>query len=432
LPTRSEARRGELSVRCEGISKSYRIGGAPRYRSLRESLMQSVSGGGRGAAETIWALRDVSFEIRRAEVIGVIGRNGAGKSTLLKLLSRITRPTKGRVTVHGRVGSLLEVGTGFHPELTGRENIYLNGAILGMRRREIDEKFERIIAFAEVEKFLDTPTKHYSSGMYMRLAFSVAAHLDPEILLVDEVLAVGDAAFQKKCLGRMSEIAGEGRTIFLVSHNMSAIMRLCDRVMWLEGGCIRDIGEPARVVGEYLTGGVVDAARATFEPPIGLPGRMPVWIHALEIGGSDGRARGPFSTSACLRIAIEWECSQSLYKPRVGFILSTSEGVDVLTALDATGWNVERVDAGRYRSRCEIPGGLLNSGEYLLELGADSPQRQDFDANRTGPIARFELEEGESLPNKYYGQHGCTDGRWDGVLLLDVPWTCERLDVKGA
>jgi lipopolysaccharide transport system ATP-binding protein len=203
--------------------------------------------------DTIWALRDVSFEVRRGEVLGIIGRNGAGKSTLLKILSRITEPTEGRAVVHGRVGSLLEVGTGFHPELTGRENVYLNGAILGMRKAEIERKFDEIVAFAEIEKFLDTPVKRYSSGMYVRLAFAVAAHLEPEILLVDEVLAVGDVAFQKKCLAKMEGVACEGRTVLFVSHNMPAVKALCSEGIWLNEGEIRMVGTAARTVERYLS-----------------------------------------------------------------------------------------------------------------------------------------------------------------------------------
>ena len=230
----------DIAIRAANLSKLYHIGrgqGKAGYRTLRESMMDWAKtplrwfnrDGREAADDTIWALKDVSFEVKRGEVVGIIGRNGAGKSTLLKILSRITDPTEGTVDLYGRVGSLLEVGTGFHPELTGRENIYLNGAILGMKRTDIIRKFDEIVDFAEIEKFLDTPVKHYSSGMYVRLAFAVAAHLDPEILLVDEVLAVGDAAFQKKCLGKMGEVAKTGRTVFFVSHNMAAVENLCKR-----------------------------------------------------------------------------------------------------------------------------------------------------------------------------------------------------------
>jgi len=246
----------DIAIRVEHLSKRYRIG-AQRHDTLRDAIVHTFKRGNARTSsrhdDTIWALRDVSFEVKRGEVVGIIGRNGAGKSTLLKILSRITEPTSGRAEIHGRVGSLLEVGTGFHPELTGRENIYLNGAILGMRKAEIDRKFDEIVAFAEIEKFLDTPVKHYSSGMYVRLAFAVAAHLDPEILLVDEVLAVGDAAFQKKCLGKMGDVASEGRTVLFVSHNMAAIQSLCNWGLLLNDGWATESGSIDEVVKAYLT-----------------------------------------------------------------------------------------------------------------------------------------------------------------------------------
>lgn len=259
----------EVAIRVENLSKQYRIGRRERYWTLRDTLTDAMYAPFRrirsafqpsslpasqppNGDDTIWALRTVSFDVKHGEVLGIIGRNGAGKSTLLKVLSRITEPTEGVAEIQGRVGSLLEVGTGFHPELTGRENIYLNGAILGMRRAEIQRKFDEIVAFAEVEKFIDTPIKHYSSGMYLRLAFAVAAHLEPDILLVDEVLAVGDAAFQKKCLGKMGDVAKEGRTVLFVSHNMAAVLSLCSRVALLDWGRLVQQGSPQEVVRHYL------------------------------------------------------------------------------------------------------------------------------------------------------------------------------------
>ena len=252
------------AIVVDAVSKRYRLGQRERYRALRDTLADALRAPVRGALrvlkgtpatkdgpEQLWALRDVSFEVAQGEVIGIVGRNGAGKSTLLKILSRITAPTEGHVTIHGLVGSLLEVGTGFHPELTGRENVFLNGAILGMRRRDIERKFDEIVAFAEVDRFIDTPVKHYSSGMQMRLAFAVAAHLDPEVLIVDEVLAVGDAAFQQKCLGKVGEVTRSGRTVLLVSHQLNQVRRLCTRVVWLDGGCIRQLGPTAGVVSAY-------------------------------------------------------------------------------------------------------------------------------------------------------------------------------------
>jgi len=268
----------DMMIKAEGLGKKYLIGHQTqkgRYETVRDVAVRNIKKSVRLAKdmlkgktiilgdsiEEVWALRDISFEITRGEVIGVIGRNGAGKSTLLKVLSRITEPSAGRVTIQGRVASLLEVGTGFHPELTGRENIFLNGAILGMSRKEILNKFDEIVEFAEVDKFLDTPVKRYSSGMYVRLAFAVAAHLEPEILLVDEVLAVGDSAFQKKCLGKMGDVARGGRTVLFVSHNMNAIAQLCSKVIWIDNGELKKIGESQKIIAEYLSNASTRAGR---------------------------------------------------------------------------------------------------------------------------------------------------------------------------
>lgn len=264
----------DIAIHVENLGKLYRIGERQRYKALRDTLSSALYAPFRAAAslfnghgttaarrssnQDFWSLKNVSFDIKKGEAVGIIGRNGAGKSTLLKILSRITRPTEGYVRIHGRVGSLLEVGTGFHPELTGRENTYLNAAIIGMKKKEIDRKFDEIVAFAEIEKFLDTPVKFYSSGMYVRLAFAVAAHLEPEILLVDEVLAVGDAAFQKKCLGKMGDVAEQGRTVLLVSHNMQAMMRLCKRTILLTGGKVGADGPSQEVIPMYLEGSGTD------------------------------------------------------------------------------------------------------------------------------------------------------------------------------
>ncbi len=245
----------DIAIRAEGLSKVYRLGQRERYSALRDTLARTLRAPWtllkREKRESFWALKNVNLEVKQGEVLGLIGRNGAGKTTLLKILSRITRPTEGWAEIYGRVGSLLEVGTGFHPELSGRDNIYLNGAILGMSRREIATRFDEIVAFAELEKFLDTQVKHYSSGMYVRLAFAVAAHLEPEILLVDEVLAVGDIKFQKKCLGKMGDVAKAGRTVVLVSHQMNQIRRLCHRTVWFDNGTLRRDGPTTKVLGEY-------------------------------------------------------------------------------------------------------------------------------------------------------------------------------------
>jgi ABC-type polysaccharide/polyol phosphate transport system ATPase subunit len=272
----------EIVIRVEGLGKRYRVGERERYLALRDVLTRLLASPlrlrNRRPVDFLWALRNINFDISRGEVVGLIGRNGAGKSTLLKILARITRPTEGWADLTGRVGSLLEVGTGFHPELTGRENVYLSGAILGMRKKEIARKFDEIVSFAEVERFLDTPLKHYSSGMQMRLAFAVAAHLEPEILLVDEVLAVGDLQFQKKCLGKMGDVAKTGRTIVFVSHQMNQIRRLCKRVFWIDGGRIRETGPTAPVLGAYesvmASGDQADQHEGSGS---GLKGRFVCW-----------------------------------------------------------------------------------------------------------------------------------------------------------
>ncbi len=317
---------GDVAIRAENISKRYRIAiGAvsPRHPARPADGRRGASAASaRGEAarpgqEVFWALRDVSFEIKQGEVVGIVGRNGAGKSTLLKILSRITEPSAGRAEIYGRVGSLLEVGTGFHPELTGRENIYLNGAILGMRKAEIDRKLDEIVAFSEVEQFIDTPVKRYSSGMYVRLAFAVAAHLEPEILIVDEVLAVGDAAFQRKCLGKMGDVAREGRTVLFVSHNMAAITRLC-RLGDLarQAASVRDDGPTDEVVAKYFAAGVQALGELSYPGPsrrsagLGVhpPPRPPYPLRA-------GRGHDSLDARSALSVEVEYE----VLRPAVGY-----------------------------------------------------------------------------------------------------------------
>ena len=257
----------KTAIRVENLGKQYNIG-APqiKYQTLRDKMADAVKRREKAADHYIWALKDVSFEVKEGQVLGVVGRNGAGKSTLLKILSRVTEPTEGSIEIRGRVGSLLEVGTGFHPELTGRENIFLNGAILGMKRIEIDKKFDEIVDFSEVEKFIDTPVKRYSSGMYLRLAFAVAAHLEPEILVVDEVLAVGDAEFQKKCLGKMSDVAQQGRTVLFVSHNMSAVLRLTQETLVIDHGKLLMRGPTPEAIDYYLSKGLTEEGQKVWQP----------------------------------------------------------------------------------------------------------------------------------------------------------------------
>jgi lipopolysaccharide transport system ATP-binding protein len=305
----------DIAIRVENLSKRYRIGGPQaRYKTIREAMMDLAASplrrlrslGQPGPEnETIWALKDVTFEVKRGEVVGIIGRNGAGKTTLLKVLSRITEPTEGYAQIHGRIGSLLEVGTGFHPELTGRENIYLNGAILGMKRTEIDKKFDEIVGFSEIEKFLDTPVKRYSSGMYVRLAFSVAAHLEPEILLVDEVLAVGDAAFQKKCLGKMGDVATEGRTVLFVSHNMAAVENLCRRGLVIDQGRITCSGSQSQAIAEYLRS--LPASSLSLRHRMDRRGSGAVRVVGIEYRDLDGNALDSAASGQDIDICLHFE-----------------------------------------------------------------------------------------------------------------------------
>ena len=365
-----------VAIRATGVGKRYRLGTRARYRSLRESLTSFLPRLLRGAAEvsTFWALDDVSFEIKSGEVIGLIGANGAGKSTLLKILSRITEPTTGEITVSGRIGSLLEVGTGFHPELTGRENIFLNGAILGMHRREIERKFDEIVAFSEVERFLDTPVRHYSSGMYTRLAFAVAAHLEPEILVVDEVLAVGDAAFQKKCLGKMGDVASQGRTIIFVSHNMGAINRLCGTTIWLDKGRIVEQGLTRDVVGRYLVSSSSDGGFREWPEGLAARGIDEFKLFAARIQSNTGAVTSTVDMRFPWAVSLDFRLAKPIPQARVGFMVSTADGTIVFDSYDT---DLESLQGprqpGDYSVRCEIPGHLLLPGQYLISVGAGMP-----------------------------------------------------------
>ena len=324
-------------LRVENVSKTYRVGATRAAQTtLRESLARvarsplGALGRGRGSmGETLWALRDVSFEVRPGEVMGVIGRNGAGKSTLLKILSRITEPTTGRVELYGRAGSLLEVGTGFHPELTGRENVFLNGAILGMRRAQIRRRIDEIIAFAEIDRFLDTPVKYYSSGMYMRLAFAVAAHLEPQILMVDEVLAVGDAQFQKKCLGKMGEAAKEGRTVLFVSHNMAAVNHLCGRGMLLEDGRIAYVGTQTEAIARYLASG--RATAVSLREREDRVGNGQARVVAFEVRDARGAVLGEVASGQDVEICLHFEAAAGFNSSHVvaGICVKTQMDVPV-------------------------------------------------------------------------------------------------------
>lgn len=373
------------AIRVAHLSKDYRIGARrPVYRTLRDTVSEAVlapfrrvhklwqgeASGAAGLHETFWALRDVSFEIRRGEVVGLIGRNGAGKSTLLKILSQITEPSAGKVTLYGRVGSLLEVGTGFHGELTGRENIYLNGAILGMRRHEVRKNFDEIVAFAEVEKFIDTPVKHYSTGMYLRLAFAVAAHLEPDILLVDEVLAVGDARFQRKCLQKMQDVGQDGRTVIFVSHNMPAITRLCQRALLLEAGQLQHDGPASQVVGNYFNlGGDTSAIHEWLEPVVRSEEDI-VRLCAVRVRAHDGSITDAIDIRQPVGLEMEYEVLQEGYVLMSYFHLLNEEGVNILVAHDTDPvWRRRPRPTGRYVSTAWIPGNFLAEGMLFVDAG---------------------------------------------------------------
>jgi lipopolysaccharide transport system ATP-binding protein len=373
-------------IRVEGLSKSYRLG-APRpgYATLREALADSVArplrrlrraggGDGRPASETVWALRDVSFEVRPGEIVGVVGRNGAGKSTLLKMLSRIVEPTAGRYELYGRVGSLLEVGTGFHPDLSGRDNVFLNGAIIGMRRSEIERKFDEIVAFSEIGRFIDTPVKWYSSGMYLRLAFSVAAHLDSEILLMDEVLAVGDVAFQQKCLSKMHAVMQEGRTILFVSHSMQAVARLCRRVIMLEDGAVAHDGPAPQVVNAYLGAGETAAAeRAWAEDDARAPGNEIVRLRRVRVRDEEGRTCDAVDIRLPVGIEMEYEVLEAgrVLVPVCHFY--NREGLHIFAAQDnQPEWRRRPRPVGRYTSTAWVPGNFLSEGGMVVDVGVNS------------------------------------------------------------
>jgi lipopolysaccharide transport system ATP-binding protein len=356
-------------IQTAGISKRYRRGLPGSSGLLRDSLARTLrsplSVFRRANQETFWALKDVSLEVREGEVLGLIGRNGSGKTTLLKILSRITQPTAGWAEIHGRVGSLLEVGTGFHPELTGRENAYLSGAILGMKRQEIARKFDAIVSFAELEKFIDTPVKHYSSGMYVRLAFAVAAHLEPEILLVDEVLAVGDINFQKKCLGRMGDIARGGRTVILVSHNLGAISRLCERVIWLDYGELKMDAAVAAVISAYQLQGFTHRAQWT-RPASDTPNGE-VRITSVSLKSPDGQYSSLFRGDQPVTAEIKYQIRRALSGCQIGTRILNSEGVVVLSTSDADHLGVSATpkEPGRYQAAFQIPGGMLAPGSEV-------------------------------------------------------------------
>jgi lipopolysaccharide transport system ATP-binding protein len=367
------------------------------------------------AQEEFWALRGVSFEVKRGEVVGIIGRNGAGKSTLLKILSRITEPSEGRARVRGRVASLLEVGTGFHPELTGRENIFVNGAILGMTRGEVKKKFDEIVAFAEVEKFIDTPVKHYSSGMHMRLAFAVAGHLEPEILLVDEVLAVGDAAFQKKCLGKMGDVAKQGRTVLFVSHNMTAVQSLCRRALMIAKGNLVADGLVAPVVARYLQDAQGPTEERHWTDPTAAPGNDIIRIKRVRVLPDDNSADGVLTMQTPLRIETEYWVVKGGATTHLTYHLLNDQGVIVLTS----GCRPVVREPGVYKGVFQLPANLLNSGGYYLKLLIVENENRVTYENDTA--ASFTVDDTTERETAW-------TGREPGAVQPLLPWKTNRIE----
>lgn len=403
----------DVVIRVENLSKKYIIGHQKqeRYTALRDvisngtkSFWQGLTGNNthsrEEASEEFWALKDISFEIKQGERVGIIGRNGAGKSTLLKILSRITEPTSGKISIKGKVASLLEVGTGFHPELTGRENIYLNGAILGMDKVDIKKKFDEIVAFAEVEKFLDTPVKRYSSGMYVRLAFAVAAHLEPEILIVDEVLAVGDAQFQKKCLGKMKDVSGEGRTVLFVSHNMAAITQLCNQAILLVKGEVKCVDKTEKTISQYINSNTASKGFVDLEKYGTRKGNKKVlfkWIRTINI---DGEQTQDFSIGENVYIDFCMESSTLVRSIKLSLELRTSEGIKLCNAIDIdSGFQVEKVDGVQSYRICFKDIRLYPDTYYvsLWASGSDSVDAYDY----VEDCLSFQIIDGGKLTMRY-------------------------------
>jgi lipopolysaccharide transport system ATP-binding protein len=405
------------AIKVEGLWKEYTVGAAhDRHTTFYDVLSQTIRapfqrlralGGASSEAEQFWALRDVNFEVQPGEVLGIIGRNGAGKSTLLKILSRITAPTKGRVTVRGRMTSLLEVGTGFHPELSGRENIFLNGALLGMSRADILRKFDQIVGFAEIEKFIDTPVKRYSSGMYVRLAFSVAAHMDPDILVIDEVLAVGDAEFQKRCLGKLEDSSIDGRTVLVVSHNIPMIMPLCRRALWLQRGAVMEIGDIGVVASKYLSTKRVSTAE--WKPNVLNSDYFK--YDRVSIIVPPGHTAESISPDSPFKIELRYSIECSELRGRISLLIRNQSDVIVLTSTnsDSETFVNMRWEMGAYTETCEIPGNLLMPGVYYLTIS--QPER---DGNAIlEDVCKFEISEIGSLRAR--------DGR-AGVIAPLLKW----------
>jgi homopolymeric O-antigen transport system ATP-binding protein len=411
------------AIRVESLSKRYHVDLAQpqaHYRTLRDDLSRLASAAlrwrraaVRGAPADFWALRNVSFEVPRGEVVGIVGRNGAGKSTLLKTMSRITRPTHGRVLIRGRVGSLLEVGTGFHPELTGRENVFLNGAILGMSRRELRDKFDAIVEFAGTAQFLDAPVKHYSSGMSMRLAFAVASELEPEVLLIDEVLAVGDGEFQKKCLGKMGDLANAGRTILFVSHNLAAVRTLCRSAIWLDGGEVKMYGPVNEVVNGYIESGERLDSDRLWDSPETAPGNDSLRLRRVRVAPSGSAATDGITVETPVDVEFELWNQMSEARINLNLVLYNLEGTCVFNSIAPA----ISVPSGLFRGRCHVPGDLLNDGVYGIRLLAVKDQASVILDLQN--LAVFEVHDVER-PILWFG-------KLIGAVRPKLKWTTEYL-----
>jgi len=411
---------GDRAIYAEGLSKRYRIRGQQsNFTTLRDRVVAALQAPMRQAGKLVrasadaaeasqshWALREITFEIKHGEVVGIIGRNGAGKSTLLKIVSQITAPTQGYVQTFGRMGSLLEVGTGFHPELTGRENVYLNGAILGMQRTEIKNKFDEIVAFAEVEKFIDTPVKHYSSGMYLRLAFAVAAHLEPEILIVDEVLAVGDAQFQRRCLDKMRDVSREGRTVLFVSHNMSAVSRLCNRTILLDGGLLSLDGPTQEVVCKYLSTGRATGGLREWDDPMKAPRGEIARLHAVRVRMQDEQIADAVDIRQPVGLEMEYDVLLPGYVMLAFFNVFNDTGIHVLELVDLDPeWRGRPRPAGRYGVTAWIPGNLLAEGLLVVSAGVTTlaPSILQFNELEAVSFHVFDSLDGDSARGDWAG-----------------------------
>jgi lipopolysaccharide transport system ATP-binding protein len=419
-------------VTIEHVSKRYRLGGLhPGYFTLRELLERAARApfrrrrpaqNGDDLRRTLWALQDLNLEVRQGELLGIVGHNGAGKSTLLKILSRITRPTTGRITLNGRVGSLLEVGTGFHPELTGRENIYLNGAILGMRRAEIARKFDEIVAFSEVERFIETPVKRYSSGMYVRLAFSVAAHLEPEILIMDEVLAVGDAAFQQKCLDKLHEIRQQGRTIFFVSHNMPAVTRLCKRVLLMQQGRIVADGDAREVVNTYLSSSWNVGAERVW-PDGDAPGNDVVCLRRVRVRDEAGATVAAVDIRRPVGLEVTYEVLQPGHTLTPVVEVYNEEGAHLFSAHDTGAeWRRNMRPAGTYTSTAWLPGNFLAEGSLIVHASVMSHYPSTalhVEARKAVAFQVLDSQQGDTARGDYLGP-------MPGVVRPLLSWTTSQ------